>query len=64
MLKNFFKDYWKLCKQSNQFLKEHWKGVIVMIGGSYAAGFTGGFIYFNRDEIKKKIKSKFHKDKE
>lgn len=28
-MKNFFKDYWELCKQSGKFCKKHWLGVII-----------------------------------
>lgn len=29
-MKNFFKDYVELCKDSGKFYKKHWKGVIVL----------------------------------
>lgn len=29
-MKDFWKDYWKLCKESGCFCKEHWKGVVVL----------------------------------
>ena len=39
-LKLFFEDYYDLCKQSNQWMKKHWKGYLVLCasiwGGTYA----------------------------
>ena len=29
-MKEFWKDYGKLCKESGRFCKEHWKGVVVL----------------------------------
>lgn len=29
-MKEFWKDYWKLCKDYGCFCKEHWKGVVVL----------------------------------
>ena len=28
-MKSFFKDYWELCKESNKWMKKHWKGCLV-----------------------------------
>lgn len=28
-MKSFFKDYWELCKESNKWMKKHWKGYLV-----------------------------------
>lgn len=29
-MKQFWKDYWELCKESGRFCKKHWKGCIVL----------------------------------
>lgn len=29
-MKDFLKDYLKLCKDSGKFYKRHWKGVIIL----------------------------------
>lgn len=29
-MKQFWKDYGNLCKETNQFYKKHWKGVIIL----------------------------------
>ena len=29
-MKQFWKDYWELCKESGRFYKKHWKGCIVL----------------------------------
>ena len=28
-MKSFFKDYWELCKESNKWMKKHWKRYLV-----------------------------------
>lgn len=28
-MKSFFKDCWELCKESNKWMKKHWKGYLV-----------------------------------
>ena len=44
----FWKDYGKLCKESGEFYKKHWKGVIVL----NAAIIAGEMAYFKRKQIK------------
>lgn len=59
-MKQFWKDYGVLCKQSGEFYKKHWKGVIVLnvvVGGAELA-------WFFRHQIKDKIGEKFHKENE
>lgn len=29
-MKSFFKDYWELCKESDKWMKKHWKGYLVL----------------------------------
>lgn len=29
-MKSFFKDYWELCKESDKWMKKHWKGHLVL----------------------------------
>ena len=29
-MKNFWKDYWELCKDTGKFYKKHWKGVVLL----------------------------------
>lgn len=29
-MKQFWKDYWELCKESGRFCKKHWKGYIIL----------------------------------
>ena len=29
-MKQFWKDYWELCKESGRFCKKHWKGYILL----------------------------------
>lgn len=50
-MKQFFKDYKDLCKETGRFYKEHWKGCIVM--NVVILGAEAGWIF--RDRIKDKI---------
>ena len=59
-MKAFFKDYWDLCKQSGDFYKKHWKGILVL--NAVVAG--GELIYFYKDEIVETVKEKLPKRKE
>ena len=54
----FWKDYEKLCKESGEFYKKHWRGVIVM----NAVVLGAELAFFGRHQIKNKIKEKFHKE--
>ena len=57
----FWKDYAELCKESGEFYKKHWKGVIVM---NAAIIIAGEMAYFKRNQIKSKLKEKIRKEKE
>ena len=59
-MKAFFKDYWDLCKQSGDFSKKHWKGILVL----NAVIIGGELIYFYKDEIVDAVKEKLPKRKE
>ena len=59
-MKAFFKDYWDLCKQSGDFYKKHWKGILVL----NAVVIGGELIYFYKDEIVDAVKEKLPKRKE
>lgn len=54
-MKKFFKDFWDLQKHSNAFLKEHWKGYLVLCSALTAAELA----YIYRDEIIEAVKEKF-----
>lgn len=60
MMKVFMKDYAELCKVTGRFYKKHWFGLVVM----NAAVVGAELAYFNRDKIKDKLESKFHKNGE
>lgn len=55
----FWKDYVKLCKESGEFYKKHWKGVIVL----NAVILGANIVYLERYQIKDKIE-KIRKEKE
>ena len=59
-MKNFWKDYAHLCKESGKFYKKHLLGVIVLNVAVVGAELA----YFNRDRIKDAIEEKFHKGEE
>ena len=58
MMKKFWKDYANLCKESGNFYKKHWLGVIVL----NAVLIAGEFAWWNRDEIKDYVESKIEKE--
>ena len=55
----FWKDYGKLCKETGEFYKKHWRGVIVL----NAVIFGANIAYLERYQIKDKIE-KIRKEKE
>lgn len=57
-MRTFVKDYKELCKVTERFYKNHWKGVIVMSLISGAATMA----YVNKDNIKNKVKETFSKE--
>lgn len=59
-MKNFWKDYYQLWKDTGKFCKKHWFGVILMNAGLLAAET----VYFERHYIKSKIEEKFSKKEE
>ena len=63
-MKKFWKDCWELTKHSGRFYKKHWKGMIVLTSISYVVGCGIGYTIIYAEDIKNKIKSKFHKKKE
>ena len=54
----FWKDYGKLCKETGEFYKKHWRGVIVL----NAVILGANLVYLERNQIKSKLKEKFHKE--
>lgn len=55
----FWKDYGKLCKETSEFYKKHWRGVIVL----NIVIFGANLVYLERYQIKDKIE-KIRKEKE
>ena len=52
-MKSFFKDYWELCKESNKWMKKHWKGYLVysfIISLIYSAPYIAELIKEKRLE--------------
>ena len=59
-MKTFWKDYADLCKDTGKFYKKHWVGVIVLNAVIVGAELA----WWQRDNIKDKLESKFHKSEE
>lgn len=58
-MREFMKDYAKLCKNSGAFYKRHWKGVVVMNAVIVAAEYA----YIYRDKLRETLEEKFSKNK-
>ena len=56
-MKEYWKDYAELCKETGRFYKKHWLGVIVM----NVVGSAAVLAWFNRESIKDALEEKFHK---
>ena len=60
-MKEFWKDYGELCKESGRFCKKHWKGCIVLnavIIGAELAYYQYRYNLFDLDFGKKSKKEK------
>lgn len=56
-MKKFWKDYANLCKETGDFYKKHWFGVIVL----NIVTCAGMWAWYERDFIKEAIEDKFIK---
>lgn len=59
-MKEFWRDYGELCKESGRFMKKHWKGCILL----NAAIIGAEMAYIFRGNIKDAIEEKFDKGDE
>ena len=59
-MKEFWRDYGELCKESGRFMKKHWKGCILL----NAAIIGAEMAYFFRSDIKDSIEDKFNKNED
>ena len=59
-MKTFFKDYWKLCKQSGEFYKKHWLGTIVFTGIVTCVTYAPFIIKGKKDQ--KKFEEELNKE--
>ena len=57
-MRKFWNDYVGLCKESGNFYKKHWFGVVVLTVVSIA----GTIAWLNSDKIKDRVKSKIKKE--
>lgn len=58
-MKDFFKDYLKLCKDCGKFYKRHWKGVIIL----NIVCIVVMFIPYVYNKIEEKILSKWYEER-
>ena len=56
-MREFVKDYMKVCKDYGKFCKKHGKGLVVV----NAVLIAGEFVYFYKDSIKDALEEKFNK---
>lgn len=56
-MREFVKDFTKVCEDYGKFCKKHWKGLAVV----NAVLIAGEFVYFYKDTIKDTLEEKFHK---
>lgn len=59
-MKEFWRDYGELCKESGRFMKKHWKGCILLNVAILGAEMA----YIFRGNIKDAIEEKFDKGDE
>lgn len=57
--KEFWKEYYELCKLSDKWCKKHWKGYIALSAVIVGAEFA----WFYRDTIKDKFSNKIESKK-
>ena len=61
-MKSFWNDYWNLAKESMDFCKKHWSGMIIMYITIFVITFVCLMIPSYSDEIKSKIKKIFRNE--
>lgn len=61
-MKRFWNDYWDLAKESMDFCKKHWLGMIIMYVTIFIITFVSLIIPSHSDEIKSKMKKLFRKE--
>ena len=59
-MKDFWKDYWELCKEKGKFYKKHWKGVVVLNAAIIAAEL--GYFYYQNKKFEKSLNSGIEED--
>ena len=58
--KEFWMDYWKLCKEGMSWLKKHWLGYIILCIVIFAISFIPAYLNcreIQNDDIKKMIEN-------
>ena len=59
--KNFWLDYFEVCKASGNWMKRHWLGYIILCIVTFVITF-GGYCIYNQIECKKYQKAKANAD--
>lgn len=60
-MKSFWNDYWDLVKESTDFYKKHWLGIVIMYIIIFVITFDSLIIPLYSDEIKSKMNKIFRK---
>jgi hypothetical protein len=61
IMKSFWNDYWDLVKESTDFYKKHWLGIVIMYIIIFVITFVSLIFPLYSDEIKSNMKKIFRK---
>ena len=61
IMKSFWNDYWDLVKESTDFYKKHWLGIVIMYIIIFVITFVSLICPLYSDEIKSNMKKIFRK---
>lgn len=59
-MKDFWKDYGELCKETGRFYKKHWKGVIVLT--AVIVGAEVAYFAYQNKKFERMIYGSFKED--
>lgn len=61
-MKEFWKDYVELCKESGKFYKKHWKGLLVL--NAVAIGAEVAYFAYQNRKFRKSISENLNEENE
>lgn len=59
-MKEFWKDYGELCKETGRFYKKHWKGVIVL--NAVIVGAEVAYFAYQNKKFERMINNSYKED--